>query len=163
MSSSLHTLWIDVFVYIYLYKRYFNCDDDADGIIYILVWFVCVSVCKRYKCDTAGNSIHSSTHAPYMLWTGDFPLFFSSYKWNINSNNIQFSQRRIMQCESERSSKRVFCMRIKYFIINWNEGGGVSGWLLVQFLFVADLVLPCYFGHASVRIVFQCWCQRSNE
>lgn len=113
---------------LYLYKGYSIRDDGADGIIHV-VW--------RYKMGHhAIHSSRSSIQATYMLWTGDFSMEKTTTTYNLA--NAKW-------CNTKNhSSKRVFCMRMKYFIVELKWRGGVSGCCLVQFLFVVDFVFFLY-------------------
>lgn len=98
----------------FVWRIYSIHDDDADVIIQCLCMW-CVKVQSISTGNSDGNNSYSSTYTAHTcVWTGDFPM--------KKQNTIQFNQRFKWCNANEHLSKRVFCTRMKYFIINWNEG-----------------------------------------
>lgn len=110
----------------------FMCTKDSahDWIIHVCM-FVCRYVCVcTYVCCVEGiNRTQRQQH------TRCGPEIFDE--------KTQFNQRRMMRCE-RTVTRRVFCMRMKYFIPNWNEG-------VESLVAVVDVVFFCYF------FVFSFW------
>lgn len=85
---------------------YFMCTQDILSVMTVDDWIMYVRsyVIWRY------------TSKAHMLWTGDF------HDEKKKNKRTQLNWTNGSSIECELFAKRVFCVRIKYFIINWNEG-----------------------------------------